>query len=439
MGPVVRVVSTDSGIGLDLEEKPVLLDQDEVGTDISVNKEKQSETSEINTEEKLILPNYTCNIYEELMVFKLDVKNVNPDSLIKNELMIKEDKEEGFSLSFVNIGAGMVPMKYGFNMAFVFDDVNGDTGVHKRILEDMEVEVWDNNIIVQLALPRNCKQYKVGSSIDDMKEYPLNHPLRTLKKKMDQIKNSKSKTSKDVEGIKKAFPGRKFGYVGQNNEEDGSNREDQYTGTSSESDLESLNDDKPGDYDTASTKRNDDSLSTESESKNVSVQASRNKSENEHDSSETVQHYDNDSFDKDDCQPRGILKRCVRRCFSESHATSQATSDNLAWSNAIFDAIKSPIAESSSSSTSSEDGTRMIDDVTSHKKSVRFNEVVQRQIFRSNSSILKQKRKNEKRLEHKLKKRGEKVHLAVERRASEGDAESLLDAGFKLSSSFEKI
>ena len=191
--PVVRVVSTDSGIGLDLEEKPVLLDQDEVGKDISVNNEKQSETSEINTEEKLILPNYTCNIYEELMVFKLDVKNVDPDSLIKNELMIKEEKEEGFSLSFVNIGAGMVPMKYGFNMAFVFDDVNGDTGFHKRILEDMEVEVWDNNIIVQLALPRNCKQYKVGSSIDDMKEHPLNHPLRTLKKKMDQIKVRKFK------------------------------------------------------------------------------------------------------------------------------------------------------------------------------------------------------------------------------------------------------
>merc|ERR1712045_799149 len=32
--PVVRVVSTDSGIGLDMEEKSVLLDQDEVGKDI---------------------------------------------------------------------------------------------------------------------------------------------------------------------------------------------------------------------------------------------------------------------------------------------------------------------------------------------------------------------------------------------------------------------
>merc|ERR1712018_882864 len=86
----------------------------------------------------------------------------------------------------------------------------------------------------------------------------------------------------------------------------------------------------------------------------------------------------------------------------------------------------------------SEDSTRMIDDVTSHKKSVRFNEVVQRQIFRSNSSIMKQKRKNEKRNEQKMRKRGGRTNMAVERRASEGDAESFLDAGFKISSSFEK-
>ena len=91
----------------------------------------------------------------------------------------------------------------------------------------------------------------------------------------------------------------------------------------------------------------------------------------------------------DNGQPRGILKRCVRRCFSESHATSQASVDNLAWSNSIFDAISGTVPESSSSSTSSEDN-RMSEDVTSHKKSVRFNEVVQRQIFRSNIIHLKE-------------------------------------------------
>ena len=187
--PVVRVVSTDSGIGLDMEEKQFPVDQqstNEDTPDIHDNSEDQTNVKE--EVEKLILPNYTSNIYEELMVFKLDVKNVDPDSLVKDELILKGDKEAGFSLSFVNVGAGMVPMKYGFKMAFVLDDANYDSKFNKSILEDMEVEVWDNNIIVQLALPQNCKQYKVGSCVGDMKEYPLNHPLRNLKKKMDKIK-----------------------------------------------------------------------------------------------------------------------------------------------------------------------------------------------------------------------------------------------------------
>merc|ERR1712043_28968 len=136
---------------------------------------------------------------------------------------------------------------------------------------------------------------------------------------------------------------------------------------------------------------------------------------------------------KNKVQPKGILKRCVRRCFSESHATSQASINNLDWSNSILDVISSPASDSPPSSE--ENG--VIDDFAAQKKSVRFNEVVQRQIFRSNSSILKQKRKSEKRTEQRLKKRGSTVNMK-ERRASEGDAESLLDAGFKLSSSFEK-
>ena len=190
--PVVRVVSTDSGIGLDMEEKRYSLEQQPINDDIpDIRDNQESEEHVKENVEKFILPNYTSNIYEEFMVFKLDVKNVDPDSLVKDELILREDKEAGFSLSFVNIGAGMVPMKYGFKMAFVLDEANEDSKFNKSILEDMEVEVWDNNIIVQLALPQNCKQYKVGSCIDDMKEYPLNHPLRNLKKKMDKIKVGK--------------------------------------------------------------------------------------------------------------------------------------------------------------------------------------------------------------------------------------------------------
>ena len=52
------------------------------------------------------------------------------------------------------------------------------------------------------------------------------------------------------------------------------------------------------------------------------------------------------------------------------------------------------------------------------KKSVRFSEVVHRQVFRSNSSILGRKVKNTKKAEQKKRR-------AVERRASEGDADQL--------------
>jgi dynein assembly factor 2 len=189
--PVVRVVSTDSGIGLDMDDKQSASDVISTVENPPDNRHNIQKDEQLmkGTTEKMLLPNYTCNIYENLMVFKLDVKNVDPDSLIKDAFVLNEGQEKGFSLTFENIGAGMVPMKYGFNMGFVFNQLDGNYGKENNsILEDMEVEVWDNNIIVQLALPKNCKNYKVGSCISDMTEHPLNHPLRTFKNKMDQLK-----------------------------------------------------------------------------------------------------------------------------------------------------------------------------------------------------------------------------------------------------------
>merc|ERR1712141_643879 len=66
------------------------------------------------------------------------------------------------------------------------------------------------------------------------------------------------------------------------------------------------------------------------------------------------------------------------------------------------------------STIAEEDGE---DEVKREKKSVRFNEVVQRQVYRSNSSILGQKMKNQKKNQQKMRKR-------AERRASEGDTPS---------------
>ena len=102
-------------------------------------------------------------------------------------------------------------------------------------------------------------------------------------------------------------------------------------------------------------------------------------------------------------QQKGILKRCVRRCFSESQAERLG----------------------------------QLMEAEGVKKSVRFNDNVQRQVFRSNASILGQKHKNQKKNLQKMRKRQQ----AIDRRNSEGDVtnviESLVSEGFKLSSSFE--
>ena len=97
---------------------------------------------------------------------------------------------------------------------------------------------------------------------------------------------------------------------------------------------------------------------------------------------------------------KGILKRGAR-CLSESQAEYLSSiMTSMSMDSTITEESE---AESSKSSVES-------------KKSVRFNEVVQRQVYRQNSSILGQKMKNMKKAEQKRRKAEQK------RRASEGDS-----------------
>merc|ERR1711981_1036605 len=88
------------------------------------------------------LPPYTCNIYEGLMVLTINVRNVVADSLEKS---IMEDNK-GYKLTFQTMGQGFVPFYYGFCLAFDFES----TGLCS--LDHLEVEVWDNNMILQLSM-----------------------------------------------------------------------------------------------------------------------------------------------------------------------------------------------------------------------------------------------------------------------------------------------
>jgi hypothetical protein len=101
---------------------------------------------------------------------------------------------------------------------------------------------------------------------------------------------------------------------------------------------------------------------------------------------------------------KGILKRRKQRCFSESGV------DEMSWSGS-----SETMSSRYSSIQEEEDDEDEDGGAHSGKKSVRFNEVVYRKVFKPNASILGLTDKNRKKKEQKRKK--------AARRASESDAE----------------
>ena len=73
--------------------------------------------------------------------------------------------------------------RYGFCLAFDFEEENFSCS-----LDDLEVEVWDNNMILQLSMPKGgCSAYRVGTCENNLGE-PLALPqLRAVKEKCYQL------------------------------------------------------------------------------------------------------------------------------------------------------------------------------------------------------------------------------------------------------------
>jgi dynein assembly factor 2 len=182
--PVSRLISTDSGIGLDFdntEAEAVVIDDTAYRTNSDQVLEDQVRRN---------LPPYNCNIYEGLMVLTIPVQNVVVDSLDRQLL----EGNKGYQLSFQTLGQGFVPMEYGFCLAFDFESEVGSCS-----LEDLEIEVWDNNMILQLCIPKSgCSNFCVGTYKGDLGDAMPLPRLEAVKDKCFML--NKVKTLKTLQG-----------------------------------------------------------------------------------------------------------------------------------------------------------------------------------------------------------------------------------------------
>jgi len=376
---VRRLISTDSGYGGENDQSFSDDGVEEHGVDCE-SVQSAPAAAAISTEdqddpEDLMFPPYSCKIYEDLMVLTLDVKNVAEKTL---ETMSMADFDEpcGFCLKFTSIGRGFVPFRYGFYCAFVLPE--GVTLERERQKTHPEVEVWDNNMIVKVELPRGaeCRQYRVGSSPKDLTIYelPQMHRRAMWKRQKDDSEESNAK-DEDCDG--------------------GAMKERHSSGESEDSALSS----SPISEDTSSM--------TE-----VAVAQAVEDEKGEGDAVPLlVISEEPPAKVKSILKPvAGIAPRGQRRCFSESQVSDTLVGTSQSSTSSCLSADISEAEGNDSAGVSLSSNSH-----GSRKKSVRFNEVVQRQVFRPQASILGQRHKNAKKNEQKRRK-------AQQRRASESDA-----------------
>jgi len=332
------------------------------------------------------LPGHTVSVQADVIILTLDVKNVKPGSFVKQV----KPSNMAVAFKFSSIGAGYVEIHHAFAIDFL---------IAGALQEDaLDVEFWDNNVIVSLPMLTGVEGYKAGLSLHNLEEKIVSLgqvKMAEVEPKSKKRKGGKYKQEKHPKVMPQEEQDAEQEFHNRRKERHGSG--DSLDSCMSESPMESVI--------LKLAKEEEDEASEKTE-----------ESCDEEVRLETPRYQRANSEDSTQAQPRGILKRKISglvgtsrfRCYSESHLDEVG-----------FATSSSP---SLSTTTISED--QVAEFSGSGKKSVRFNEKVQQQMYRVNSTILANTLKN--------KRKAEKKKRALERRMSEGDACSLEQANDKV-------
>lgn len=122
-----------------------------------VDLSKLQQPSSNNANKKIIFPKFSANKMDNIFAFTLNVRNVDPSSI---ELQKGTDS---VSCRFTNIGNGFFPCYYVFFARFPNANI-----------AEVEHEEWDNNIILQVVLDHGLiDSYYAGTNENDLVQYSI--------------------------------------------------------------------------------------------------------------------------------------------------------------------------------------------------------------------------------------------------------------------------
>ncbi|XP_018324059.1 protein kintoun [Agrilus planipennis] len=379
-----EICREDSGIESDhasfvssspAEENERLVTEMNDGTQISdseqtnndLNKEEMSlENVFLDPSISYLLPDFTVHLFDDTFAFTLNVKNVTDSSLIKTF----QNDLKAVHLKFTSVSSGFFPLHY----AFYFRPIDAVID-----FETIVTEVWDNNVEVQIPV-KHCdkfiESFLVGTDSNNLTEHYLDNNVCSTSKFAGQEK----KDSDDYDAPTNPKPSLLVSTDQSEDESSGELRKERKKSKSKGKQSNWKNQRKQ--------RMTDGDVSDNMPSKAIDIAGFCESSGDE-------LSYSYSPYNK------GILKNLVRRSFSRSMSESSIDEVMLTSSVENCHSIDSAIPEEHQQVS------------TSLKKTVRFNDVVSKQVFRSNSSILGQRRKNQRKA--KAKKRAhEKKHSESE-------------------------
>lgn len=184
-------ISHDSGVDSDnspvtsnfnLEDNLPLIE--ELNIEESKHKKINSEcVSEYRTKNVFLdpeshysLPEYSCHLYNNILVFTLRVKNVEHSSLHK----IVTHENSSAHIKFSSLSPAFVPMNFAFYIHLTSHTIDED---------NFSTEIWDNNIVVQIPYLTNdvpMSNYWIGTSEESAEEKTVEEPSNIFNKRISK-------------------------------------------------------------------------------------------------------------------------------------------------------------------------------------------------------------------------------------------------------------
>ncbi|ALC40815.1 Nop17l [Drosophila busckii] len=348
-------------------------------------------------------PKFDCNALDALLAFVLHVPNVQPDSMETLQL------ERSVYVQFASMGSGYYPIYYAFHM-----QLPAEQQLAELRIEQVELDASDENVVMRLSMSASCElltSYLAGLDAEQLKSYAmfkvheveleLEQQAETLHVSMERNEQQLAVTIE---------PECKL--------EEEEEQQQQQQQAEHEQQQQQIKEQQQKKLNKKQRKRNKKQRSlSESACEELKEQREQQPPVVSSQPVATLKLPARKQRSYSECNEssgsaassvqRGILKRFSRYGPRPSISDSCSSIDECCSYSC---SIEGNAFSSSFGGIPEEDATLS----ESCKKTVRFNDHIMKQVFRHDSSILGQRKKNQKRRDCKLR--------AQQRRLSEGDS-----------------